>query len=55
MCICKECSDIIKHMSGESNMRNRCPMCRSMASQFIHISDSDGAQEINEVGSQQEL
>lgn len=40
LCICTPCSDIIKHMDAESNMRNRCPLCRCMASSFIHISES---------------
>lgn len=44
LCICRECSDIIKHMSADSNMRNRCPMCRAMASQFIHINDGESEQ-----------
>ena len=41
LCICKSCSEIIKHMDADSNMRNRCPMCRHMSTHFIQINSDD--------------
>lgn len=42
LCICFKCAEIIKHLPADSNQRNRCPMCRTMAAEFIHLKTAPG-------------
>ena len=53
LCICKDCAEVIKHMQADSNMRNRCPMCRAMASHFIHLDNKSGEEEEEKEGQDQ--